>query len=287
MCKKAYEAMVKSATQLENNPLRPGLREYLEKGYLSVDGGVAGPVSTTQEYNMADYAIAQLAKVLGKKGDFKRFYTQSLSYKNLFDPKWKLLRPKHRDGSWFSPFDPYKGANFEKNVGYIEGNAWQYALMIPHDVNGLMQLMGGRSGFIKNLDYIFENNQFDMANEPDIAYPYLYNYVKGKEWKTQDRVDQLLANYFTNKPAGLPGNDDTGTMSAWAIYSMMGIYPIIPADPVYTINTPTFSKIKIHLDTTFYPSGELIIEASNSARDRFIQFVRNRWKTTQRLFSLP
>lgn len=75
--------------------------------------------------------------------------------------------------------------------------------MIPHDVNGLMQLMGGRSGFIKNLDYIFENNQFDMANEPDIAYPYLYNYVKGKEWKTQDRVDQLLANYFTNKPAGL------------------------------------------------------------------------------------
>lgn len=268
---KAYEAMVKSATQLENNPLRPGLREYLEKGYLSVDGGVAGPVSTTQEYNMADYAIAQLAKVLGKKGDFKRFYTQSLSYKNLFDPKWKLLRPKHRDGSWFSPFDPYKGANFEKNVGYIEGNAWQYALMIPHDVNGLMQLMGGRSGFIKNLDYIFENNQFDMANEPDIAYPYLYNYVKGKEWKTQDRVDQLLANYFTNKPAGLPGNDDTGTMSAWAIYSMMGIYPIIPADPVYTITTPTFSKIKIHLDTTFYPSGELIIEASNSARDRFIQ----------------
>lgn len=257
--KKAYEAMLKGATQVKNNPVRPGLKEYIEKGFVSVDSKIAGPVSVTQEYNIADYAIAQLAKKLGKKQDYKRFLKRSLSYKNLYDKKTKLLRPKYSDNTWYEPFNPYAGANFEKNVGYIEGNAFQYAFMIPHDIKGLQKLMGGRKKFIKQLQYVFDNNQYDMANEPDIAYPFLFNYSRGDEWRTQKTVDSLIKKYFTNQPAGLPGNDDTGTMSAWVVYAMMGIYPVTPSEPIYTFTKPVFSKVTIHLDPNYYSKKTLTI----------------------------
>ncbi len=257
---KAYQAMLKGATQLENNPLRLGLKEYLQNGYVSVDSGVAGPVSVTQEYNMADYAIAQMAQKLGKTIDYQRFYKQSLSYKKLFDKETKLLRPKYSNGKWYEPFNPYSGANFEKNVGYIEGNAFQYAFMIPHDIKGLIKLMGGEKKFAKKLDKLFADNQYDMANEPDIAYPFLFNYCKGYEWKTQQKVKELINKYFTNQPKGLPGNDDTGTMSAWVVFSMMGIYPITPADPSFTLTKPTFSEIKIHLNKKYYQKDLLTIK---------------------------
>lgn len=279
----AYAAMVKGATQLNNNPLRPGIKEYWENGYLSVDGGGEGPVSSTEEYNISDFAIAQLAKTLGKKDDYKKFYNQSLSYRKLFDKKLKLMRPKNSDGSWYTPFDPYKGANFEKNVGYIEGNAWQYAFMVPHDIKGLMKLMGGKKQFVSHLDYIFDNNQFDMANEPDIAYPFLYNYSKGDEWKTQQRVQQLIKTYFTNTPAGLPGNDDTGTMSAWLVCAMMGIYPVSPATPVYTISTPRFTSMTIHLDTTYYKNKKLVIKRTGDL-DGKIKSIKLNNKVVQGYF---
>jgi putative alpha-1,2-mannosidase len=99
-----------------------------------------------------------------------------------------------------------------------------------------------------------------MANEPDIANPYLFNYVKGDEWKAQEMVKKLVKEYFQNKPKGLPGNDDTGTMSAWLVYSMMGIYPISPGDPIYTITTPMFDKITIKLDPKYYKKENIVIE---------------------------
>ena len=201
---------------------------------------------------------------MGKTSDHKKFYNQSLSYKNLFDKQLKLIRPKNNDGSWYKPFDPYKGANFEKNVGYIEGNAWQYAFMVPHDIKGLIKQMGGRKQFVKHLDYIFDNKQYDMANEPDIAYPFLYNYSKGDEWKTQEKVHQLINEFFTNKPGGLPGNDDTGTMSAWLVYAMMGIYPVSPAIPIYTISTPIFDSVTIYLDQKYYKNPKLMIKKSGN-----------------------
>lgn len=276
---KAYEAMIKGATTMENNPLRPGIKEYRDNGYVSIESGVAGPVSVTQEYNMADFAIAQLAKTLGKTADYKRFYNQSLSYKKLYDKKSKFIRPKHIDGKWYEPFDPYSGANFEANVGYIEGNAFQYAFMVPHDIEGLIKLMGGKKPFVKQLKYLFEHNQYDMANEPDIAYPFLFNYSKGDEWITQETVDKLIAKYFTNRPAGLPGNDDTGTMSAWLVYAMMGFYPQTPSIPSYTLTTPTFERIKIHLDETYYPKKTLIIEADKANEKRRIKKIKLNGKT--------
>jgi len=259
---KAYEAMLKSADQLENNPLRPGLKDYIEKGYLTA--GCGGSVSTTEEYNAADFSIALLAKELGKKEDYKRFKNRAISYRKLFDKKLDLLRPRNADGSWYEPFDPEAGANFTKNVGFIEGNAWQYAFMVPHDIKGLIKLMGGKKAFSKQLQKVFDTGKFDMANEPDIAYPYLFNYVKGEEWRSQKTVQKLVKEYFQNKPKGLPGNDDTGTMSAWLVYSMMGIYPVAPGEPKYAITTPMFDKITIQLDYKYYKKKELVIEKVGS-----------------------
>ncbi len=270
---KAYEAMLKSADQIENNPLRPGLKDYIEKGYLTTENG--GSVSTTEEYNAADYSIALLAKELGKKEDYKRFKNRSISYRKLFDKNLKLLRPKNKDGNWYEPFDPLAGANFTKNVGFIEGNAWQYAFMIPHDILGLKKLMGGNKGFTKQLQKVFDEDQFDMANEPDIAYPYLFNYVSGQEWRSQKLVKKLVKQYFKNTPDGIPGNDDTGTMSAWLVYSMMGIYPIAPGEPKYTITTPMFDKITIQLDTTYYKNNELIIERESNSNGNIQHILLN------------
>jgi len=119
--------------------------------------------------------------------------------------------------------------------------------------------MGGDKAFVNQLQKVFDNNQYDMANEPDIGYPYLFNYVKGEEWRTQKTVSNLLKTYYKNSPDGLPGNDDTGTMSAWAVFSMMGIYPVSPADTKYAITTPLFDRITIKLNKDYYSSKKLTI----------------------------
>ncbi|MEM6892192.1 MAG: GH92 family glycosyl hydrolase [Bacteroidota bacterium] len=270
---KAYTAMLKSANQLEENPLRPGIKDYLEKGYLTTKTTHSGSVSTTQEYNISDYAISQLATALGKKEDAALFRERSLSYRKLFDANLKLLRPKNDDGSWLSPYNPEDGANFVENPGFIEGNAWQYTFMVPQDVKGLMRLMGGKTAFATQLKKVFDTNQFDMANEPDIAYPYLFNYVKGKEQLTQKTVDKLLSKHFRNAPDGLPGNDDTGTMSAWAVFSMMGIYPVSPSNPIYALTKPKFDKITIHLDKDYYANDTLTILSNTKEENQFIESI--------------
>ncbi|QKX06660.1 glycoside hydrolase family 92 protein [Aquimarina sp. TRL1] len=262
----AYEAMCKSADQITDNPLRPGLEDYLQKGYLTTSTTSSGSVSTTQEYNISDFAIAQLAQKLGKKEAYERYTKRAVSYRKLFDKKLNLLRPKNDDGSWYHPFNPDTGANFVKNFGFIEGNSWQYTFMVTHDIPHLIKMMGGKEPFTKQLKKVFDNKQFDMANEPDIAYPFLFNYVKGKERLTQDMVDQLRTTYFKNSPDGLPGNDDTGTMSAWLIYTMMGIYPVSPAEPIYTISRPVFDRVTIHLDPAYYEENTLIIKKEGNPK---------------------
>lgn len=261
---KAYEAMLKSALDTVNNPLRPGLKQFIDNGYVGVDSGVPGPVSTTLEYNIADYAIAELAKSLGKEQDYKMFSNRALSYKKLYNPETGFLQPRYSSGEWYTPFDPLAGANFEKNVGYIEGNAWQYLFMVPHDIKGLIMLMGGSQIFENKLDKVFKEDQYDMANEPDILYPYLYNYIEGSEHKTSAKVTELIKQYYKNSPAGLPGNDDTGTMSAWLVYSMMGFYPVTPAQPTYTFTKPTFEQIKINLNNQYYDNESVIINYQSS-----------------------
>ncbi|MDG1015081.1 MAG: GH92 family glycosyl hydrolase [Flavobacteriaceae bacterium] len=256
---KAYKAITKSATQLDYNFLRPGIKEYVKRGYLTTSSTKSGSVSTTQEYNITDFAISQLAKSMNKKEDEIFYGKRSISYRKLFDSEFGLLRPKNPDDSWVTPFSPNTGANFQKNLGFIEGNSWQYTFMVTHDTRGLMKLIGGKEEYSNQLQKVFNSNQFDMANEPDIGYPYLFNYVSGQEWRTQNKVSKLIKQHFNNSPGGLPGNDDTGTMSAWLIYSMMGLYPVSPADPIYAITTPVFDKVIIELDNRYYEKSKLVI----------------------------
>ncbi len=272
---KAYKAMLKGADQVNDNPVRIGLEEYLEKGYVTERSVNSGAVSITQEFNIADYAIAQLAKELGNTTDYKRFTKRSVTYRKLFDKEFNLLRPKNADGSWHEPFHPDTGANFVKNIAFIEGNSWQYTFMVTHDTKDLIKLMGGNRFFVKQLEKVFDNKQFDMANEPDIAYPYLFNYIKGEEWRTQKRVQELIIKYFKNEPKGLPGNDDTGTMSAWLVFSMMGIYPISPGDPMYTITKPVFDKVTVQLDSQYYKNKQFVIEKGKNSGGNIKKIMLN------------
>ena len=133
--------------------------------------------------------------------------------------------------------------------------------------------MGGKKGFTQQLQKVFDTNQFDMANEPDIAYPYLFNYIKGEEWRTQKIVKGLIKKYFLNESNGIPGNDDTGTMSVWLLYSMMGIYPLVPGVPNYTFTTPMFDKITIQLDEKYYGGRKLVIEKEMTDEDGAIKAI--------------
>jgi predicted alpha-1,2-mannosidase len=284
--KTAYEAMYKSATMAEkNNKLRPDNDDYLAKGYVPFKKDFDASVSHALEYYIADWNLAQMAKALGKTADYERFLKQSLRYKEYFDAKeFKILRPKKADGTFLTPFDPLMGKNFEPVHGYHEGTAWQYTFYVPHDVLGLMQLMGGSKKFTSTLQKFFDDKLFDMGNEPDINYPYLFNYCKGEEWRAQAVVDRLLKQYFKNSPDGLPGNDDCGTMSAWATFSMMGLYPVCPGNTDFALIAPSFDKISIQLDPRFYLGKNLEINVHRKAGDKYVQKVLLNGKAVNKAF---
>lgn len=264
----AYEAMRKAATTpQEFNLLRPDVNMYFTKGYVPLMEQFDNSVSHALEYYIADWNLSQLAASLGKKEDAKLFHERSMGYKNYYDKEFGTFRPILPDGSFYGPFDPLQGQNFEPSPGFHEGNAWNYTFFVPHDIMGLTKLMGGKKKFVDKLQSVFDKKYFDMANEPDIAYPYLFTYFKGEEWRTQKLVHDLLKEYFHNAPNGLPGNDDTGTMSAWAIFSMMGFYPACPGDMNYTLTSPTFDKVTIKLNTKYYPKDQLIISTPQNALD--------------------
>ena len=120
--------------------------------------------------------------------------------------------------------------------------------------------MGGDKKFVNKLQSVFDRGNYDPTNEPNIAYPYLFSRFKGEEWRTQKLIKELLAKHFTTKPNGIPGNDDTGTMSTWAIFSMLGFYPDCPGVPEYTLTTPTFDEVEIKLDSKYWGKDKLIIK---------------------------
>ena len=258
---KAYEAMIKSATtEGTNNPIRRDIDPYIKDGYIplwyfSNDLSGDNSVSHALEYCSADYAIAQLADSLGDKARAKEFVKRSQSYRRYFCKEHGTLRPLTKEGKFLGDFDPATGKNFENVPGFHEASAWCYTFAVPHDLAGLTKLMGGKKGFINSLQGVFDNDYYDPANEPDIVYAYLFSRFKGEEWRTQKEVKKILDNHYKNAPDGIPGNDDTGTMSAWAVFSMMGFYPDCPGEPYYTLTTPVFDKVSI---TT--PQGEITIE---------------------------
>ena len=260
----AYEAMRKGATTPgEFNLLRPDANDYFTRGYVPLREQYDNSVSHALESYIADWNLSNFAQALGKKADAQLFYERSMGYKHYYSKEFKTLRPLLPDGSFYSPFDPKQGENFEPSPGFHEGNAWNYTFYVPHDIKGLAKLMGGDKAFVNHLQSVFDKGYYDPANEPDIAYPYLFSYFKGEEWRTQKLIRELLKSGYHNAPNGVPGNEDTGTMSAWAIFSMMGFYPACPGDVNYVLTSPTFDKVTIHLDERFYPKGKLVIESKH------------------------
>ncbi len=271
----AYEAMCKGAdTPGKENPLRPDNDDYLRYGYCPLREPFDNSVSHALEYYVADAALARFADALGKKADARRYHQRSLGYKHYYSPEYGTLRPRTPDGKFLSPFNPKQGENFEPSPGFHEGNAWNYTFFVPHDITGLAKLMGGNRKFTERLQSIFDNGYYDPANEPDIAYPYLFSYIKGEEWRTQLLTRQWLDKVFHNAPHGIPGNDDTGTMSAWAVFAMMGFYPDNPADASYTLTAPVFDRITLRLDPAIHGTDRLVISAPNAAERERIRSIR-------------
>lgn len=267
----AYKAFRTSATtEGKNNRMRPDIDPYIERGYVpmgyyAADMSGDNSVSHALEYYLADNALSILAGELGHKADAKLFRQRALGYKHYYSKESGTLRPITMDGKFLSPFNPEDGYDFTNAPGFHEGSAWNYTFYAPHDVLGMAKLMGGQRKFCDKLQMVFDKGLYDPANEPDIAYAYLFSYFKGDEWRTQKTVNDLLAKYYTARPDGIPGNEDTGTMSAWAIFSMMGLYPDNPGDPSYTLTTPVFDKVTLHLDPKFYPQGDITIETDRTS----------------------
>jgi len=241
-------------------------------------------VSKTLEYAYDDWCIAQLAKRLNRQDDHKLFSERSQYYKNLFDKETGFMRGRLSDGSWKTPFSPKFSSHRQDE--YTEGNAWQYSWFVPHDVEGLIQLMGGRERFIKKLDGLFNESsviegtsaspdisgligQYAHGNEPSHHIAYLYT-LAGTHHKTETIVRQITSTLYNDTPDGLCGNEDCGQMSAWYIFSAFGFYPVNPASGVYVIGTPHFEKVEIDV------GGKVFTVIANRLSDanRYVQSVK-------------
>ena len=285
-----YQAMLASAAQ----DIR-GTDYYREYGYIPADKD-GWSVTKTLEYAYDDWAIAQVAKKLGKQDDYERFMQRAKSYKALFDKETFFMRGKNSDGSWVSPFDPFHSEHGFEGM-YIEGTAWQHSWFVPHDVEGLIALFGSPALFEHHLDSTFnvtsqmtgENVSVDISgligqyahgNEPSHHIAYLYNYV-GKPWKTQERVRAIMEKMYTTGPEGLAGNDDAGQMSAWYVFSALGFYPVNPADGNYVLGSPLVKEasIKVGGEKNF----EVVAE-NNSAENKYVQQVYLNGEPLQRSY---
>ena len=259
----AYKACLKSAnTPGKDNKIRPDVDPYIAKGYIPLgyfaqDFSGDNSVSHALEYYVADNALALLsdklaqeAKSSAQKAEYqkyaKEFRKRSKGWRHYYSKESGTLRPLNSDGTFLSPFNPKDGADFSNTPGFHEGSAWNYTFYVPHDIEGLAKAMGGDKAFVAKLQKVFDEGLYDPANEPDIAYPFLFSRFKGEEHRTAQTVAALLKKYYTTRPDGIPGNDDTGVMSAWAVFSMIGMYPDCPGEPQYTLFSPVFDSVEIN-----------------------------------------
>ncbi|MGC1632086.1 MAG: GH92 family glycosyl hydrolase [Gelidibacter sp.] len=238
-----------------------GIEFYKKYGYVPEDKNGAS-VSKTLEYAYDDWCIAQMAKQLNNTSVEKEYLNRSTFYENVYDASIGFMRPKLTDGTFKKEFDPLD----THGQGFIEGNAWNYGLYVPQNIDHMIELMGGKKSFSKHLDQLFtmeledkyiENNEditrdgiignYVHGNEPSHHVPYLYNWT-GDTYKTQARVRMIMSTMYGPTVEGLCGNDDAGQMSAWYIFSSLGFYPVTPGAPEYALGSPLVQEAKIHLD---------------------------------------
>ena len=274
---RAFEAIRNSAMQDER-----GLDAVKEVGYIPAERH-GESVAMAMEYAIDDWCIAEMAKALGKQEDETYFSGRAKAYREYFDPTTKFMRGKLSDGTWREPFDPV--ASSHRRDDYCEGNGWQYLWLVPHDPEGLIDLLGGDEAFGEKLDQLFAVEsvksegasadisgligQYAHGNEPGHHTTYLYAFV-GQQWKTAKLVRQILTTLYSDQPDGLSGNEDCGQMSAWYVFSAMGIYPVNPVAGVYVFGSPIVDKATIAV-----PGGKsfTIVAKNNSPVNLFIQSV--------------
>jgi predicted alpha-1,2-mannosidase len=281
---KAYKAMKKSATQQNKD-----VKLFNKYGYVPSDKATES-VSKTLLYSFDDWCIAQMARALGKKDDYKTYSKRAENYKNIYNQKTGFMQPKLTDGRWLAPFDPYAEPSSDQKRNYTEANAWQDIWYVPQNVPELIDLMGGRQRFVARLDTLFHQSskviggvadmsgmvgQYVQGNEPDMQTPYMYDYA-GTPWKTQAITRLIVDSLYNDTPAGLPGNDDCGQMSAWYVLSAMGFYPVNPDNGTFEIGSPIFPKTTIHLkgNKTF-----TVVARNVSKKNKYIQSATLNGKT--------
>ena len=283
-----YEAMLAGRRKVHptvSSTGRLGHEYYNTLGYVPYDAGINENVARTLEYAYDDWCIAQVAKKLGKTNDAAMLEKASQNYKNLFDPETRLMRGRNADGTFQQPFSPYKWGD-----AYTEGNAWHYTWSVFHDVEGLIELMGGRKGFTQMLDSVFvvppiyddsyygvrihEITEMQVANMGNYAHGnqpaqhmiYLYDYC-GQPAKAQWWAREVMDRLYSPKPDGYCGDEDNGQTSAWYVFSALGFYPVCPASDEYAAGSPLFKKATIRLE-----NGKTVeIEApENSPENRYV-----------------
>lgn len=276
---RAYNAIKTTAM----NPDYDAVADFARLGWVPFDKENEA-VSKTLEYAYDDYTIAQMAKALGKTDDYNYFMKRAGFYKNIYDRETGFMRGRDSQGNWRTPFDPQ---GFVQGGDFTEGTSWQYSWYVPHDVPGLVQLMGGKEAFLNRLDQLFvlkspENGDKEVddifgrigeywhGNEPSHHIIYLYCYA-GQPWKAQKLLNMVVKTQYGNKPHSLTGNDDCGQMSAWYMFTCMGFYPVAPASDYYVIGAPQMKHITLRLSNgkTFTMTAENL-----SDQNIYIQSVR-------------
>lgn len=254
---KALEACVATARKRSYE----GIGDYIDMGYIPAEKN-RNSVSTTLEYAYDDWCIAQLALRLNRKDLYEEFSKRAEHWRNVYDASTGFMRQRLSDGTFKKEFDELK----TDGQGFIEGNAWNFSLYVPHNPEGMIALMGGKKKFTAHLDSLFTMNLPDEffadteditregiignyvhGNEPAHHVAYLYNWTD-QPWKTQERVRMILKHQYHNGPAGLGGNDDCGQMSAWYIFSSLGFYPVAPGSDKYWFGSPAIQEAAIQLD---------------------------------------
>jgi predicted alpha-1,2-mannosidase len=267
------------------------LAEYIQQGWISdvipegnpsppYAGGKAG-AATTLEYSWDDYALALYAKKLGKTDDYNMFLQRAHNYQNVFDPSVGFMRGRTQDGKWISPFDPREPYY---NFMMKEASGWSTLWLVPHDVQGLENLLGGREKFSAKLDEFFSTpytakgicrdctgmvGQYVQGNQPDQQAAYYYDWA-GQPWKTQELTRKILAQMYGSDRYGLafPGMDDQGSTSSWYVMSALGFYPVDPSSPTYILGSPIFDQATVHLGNG---KDFTLIAKNNSAKNIYIQ----------------
>lgn len=276
---KAYEAIYK-------NQMVPGmehpcggwagnknLESFQKYGYVANEDG---PVSNTLEIAFDDWALAQYAKALGKKKDYKYFTAQSKNYIKIFDPETRYMRQRHANGTWVQDWDSLENHGTWYGAGYVEGTAWHYSFFVPHDLPELA-VMVGRDRFIQRLEQGFDNGYIDIGNQPNMQAPFIFNHVDAP-WLTQKYVHKVLDEQFDLSPLqGWPGEEDQGQLGAWYVMASMGLFQMkggCDEASYYDLTSPVYDKVIIHLDNNYYSGETFTIETKNNQPgNKYIQWA--------------